>query len=226
MNKKNKKTIYLADDHTILREGLKLILADKKRYDIIGESGDGKEALEEIKQLKPDIVLLDISMPTMSGIEIARYIRNYYPQIRIVILTRHDNEVYVEQLLKFGINGYVLKENAAQDLARAIEAAIQGYTYISPEITSQLVSDFPTNASKNLIGAPLDKGEHFARLTPREREILKLLAEGKSNKEISSLLWISPATVKTHRNRIMKKLDIHNIADLVIYAVKSGLIET
>lgn len=217
--------LYLADDHAILRDGLRLLLDQSEEYEIIGESGDGKQALDEIINLQPDIVILDISMPTMTGVEISNHLKNYYSTIKIIILSRHDNEVYVEELLNYGIDGYVLKENASEDLTRALEEALAGRVYLSPAITQHVVSDFRNKKESNSTEGDIDP-EIYSKLSKREREVLKLLAEGRSHKDIASTLWISPATVKTHRNNIMKKLDVHNMADLVLYAVKSGMVET
>ncbi len=219
---KAKTSIYLADDHTILRDGLRVILEANEAYSIVGESSDGKIALEEIERKKPDIVILDISMPSMTGIEIARQIKKYNADIKVIMLSRHDNKMYIRKLLDIGINGYVLKENAADDLTRAIEAAQAGKVYLSPDITSQILSDL----DEQVIDEEKATSEIYEKLTNRERQILKLLAEGNSNKEIATSLFISPATVKTHRINIMKKLDIHRLADLVKYAIQHGMVET
>lgn len=222
MRKTKKTKVFIVDDHAIFREGLKHILAVRKKYEVLGEAADGKTAIEEIDLRQPDIVILDISLPTISGIEIALYIKKYYENMRIIILTRHDNQAYIHQLLKQGIHAYVLKDNSSEDLLRALDETSKGRVYLSPQITDKIVQNY-TLHENNLINE--DKNDLFSKLTPREREILKLLAEGKSNKDIASLLWISSATVKTHRNNIMRKLQINNIANLVVYAVKAGLVE-
>ena len=215
--------LYLADDHAILREGLRHILEGPGNAEIIGESGDGQTALEEIESLKPDMVILDISMPSMTGVEITRRLRRYYPEIKIIILSRHDNLEYVEQLLKHGINGFVLKDDAGKDLLRAMEAIQKDETYLSPRITKQLMSGYKETGKK----APVNEeaASHFTKLTNREREILKLVAEGNSNEQIAKMLWLSPRTVKIHRQNVMRKLDAHKVTDLVKYAIKAGLIE-
>lgn len=212
-------SIYLADDHAILREGLKLILAANPACKVIGECGDGATAFEEIERLKPVIVILDISMPEMNGVEVARKVKKYHEDIRIIILSRHDNREYVEQLMKYGVNGYVLKDDAGNDLLRAVEAVMKNEIYLSPRIAKQLVSGIKGTAGSKPIQ------DAFAVLTNREREILKLIAEGKSYVEIGEKLWISPRTVM-HTANIMKKLDIHKATDLVKYAIKCGIIET
>lgn len=215
-------TLFLADDHTILREGLKLIIEDVPFYTVIGEAGDGKEALELIEKLKPDIAILDISMPTMSGIDVVRYMKKYVPESKIIILSRHDNEEYVKELLRKGVNGYVLKDDAGNDLLRAIEAVLIGNVYLSPGVATQIVSDYISMEKS----APVKEGEsQFELLTGREREVLKLIAEGKSGLEIAECLRISPRTVKVHRANLMKKLGVHKSSELVIYAVKNNMIE-
>jgi DNA-binding NarL/FixJ family response regulator len=208
--------VYLVDDHTILREGLRLILSQASGVEIVGEQGDGRIAMEEIDQLKPDLVVLDISLPSLSGVEIARQIRKYHPSMKILVLSRHDNQEYVEQLLKYGVQGYILKEEAGSDLLKALDVIRKGENYLSPRITKHLVTGMERKKSAN---------DPFEILTNREREVLKLVAEGKSNEKIAQALWISAKTVKVHRANIMRKLDIHKVADLVKYAIKAGIIE-
>ncbi|HOP64127.1 MAG TPA: response regulator transcription factor [Spirochaetota bacterium] len=219
---KDEVTLFLADDHTIFREGLKLIIEDVPHYRVIGEAGDGKEALDLMEKLKPDVAVLDISMPVMSGIEVVRYLRKYVPEIKIIILSRHDNEEYVKELLKSGVNGYVLKDDAGEDLLRAVDAVMKNSVFLSPGVATKVVSDYVA-LEKNL----QDDSDNslFKLLTGREREILKLIAEGKSGSEIAEFLRISPRTVKVHRTNIMKKLDVHKSSELVIYAVKNNIIE-
>lgn len=214
--------IFLADDHAILREGLKHILNTLPGCEVVGEAGDGQQALEQIEQLKPDIAVMDISMPVLTGIEVTRRVRRYYPDIKVIILSRHDNEEYVYQLLQYGVHGYIVKEEAGDDLIRAVEAVLQGETYLSPRIAKKVVSDFRAGGRTSREG-PIS--EQFSVLTNREREVLKLIAEGLSNEEIARALWISPRTAKVHRANIMKKLDVHKVADLVKYAIKAGLVE-
>ena len=218
MKNDNTKTFYLVDDHAIMREGLKLILTAQKGNIVIGESGDGAIALEEIDRLIPDILLLDISLPKVSGIEITRKVRKYHPDMKIIILSRHDNEEYLSQLLKYGIHGYVLKDDAGNDLLRAVEAVKKGERYLSPRLAAHLMNNFE---SRGILG----EKNQFTLLTNREREILKLIAEGNSNDAIGKLLWISPQTVRVHRQNIMSKLKVHKVADLVKYAIKEGIIE-
>ncbi len=210
--------IYITDDHAILRDGLRLILGNVDGFEVIGESRDGEQALREIPTLKPDVAILDISLPGLSGIETCRMIRKSAPDVHVVILSRHDNEVYVEQLLSLGVSGYVLKENASADLANAIHAAIEGDVYLSPKLVGNIVRQFDREkhpASANRLDA----------LTHMEKSVVKLIAEGKSSKEIGKLLCVEALTVKKHRSNIMKKLGIHNTADLVVFAIKNGLKE-
>ncbi|PKL39528.1 MAG: DNA-binding response regulator [Spirochaetae bacterium HGW-Spirochaetae-1] len=219
-----KKKIFLADDHSILRDGLKLILNAEEDFEIVGESGDGREALEMIEKKKPDIVVLDISMPAMSGIEIARHLRRFVPGTKILILSRHDKEEYVKQLLQYGVHGYILKDDASDELIKAIREIFKGNIYLSPRIASNLITEFimtgvPPRSEKT------GDTSSFDILSPREREILKLIAEGGNSREIGTVLRISPQTVKTHRVNIMKKLNIHKVNDLVAYAIKNGFVE-
>jgi two-component system response regulator NreC len=218
----DKIKIFLADDHEILREGLKLILEKVPRYEIIGESGNGRDALEKIEQLQPDLVILDISMPGMTGIEVTTQIKKYNPQISVIALSRHDSVEYLNKLLKSGANGYIHKSEAGRALLSGIEAVLNGDTYLCPKMTSMLVSDYitPMDIKKKSKGM-----DSFTQLTEREKVILKLIAEGKSSKEIASALWISPETVKVHRSNIRKKLKIKKVADLVTYAIKNGILE-
>ncbi len=219
---KNKIRIFLADDHKILRDGLRYIILSVPDYEIVGEAGDGKEALDEIEILKPDIVILDISMPTITGIEIAHQLKKYMPEVKIIILSKYDNEEYVYKLLEYGINGYVLKDNAGDDLLTAIKDVIHGNIYLSSQITNKLVNIIKSNKTQPGNDKPLD---HSQVLSGREKQVLKLVVEGKKNTEIASILRISIFTVKSHRQKIMQKLNVHKTIDLVKYALKNGLVE-
>lgn len=218
---------FLVDDHVILREGLKLILNSVSYIEIVGEESDGAKAFAEIEKIKPDLLILDISIPTLSGIEVTRKVRKYQPQIKIIILSRHDNEEYIKQLIKYGIHGYVLKDDAGNDLLKAIESVLQDHTYLSPRITKHLLNEFSLKLDKSSKKQKESSEipDTFSVLSNREREILKLIAEGKSNTEIAESLWISPRTAKVHRANIMKKLNIHKVTDLVKYAIKCGIVE-
>jgi len=214
--------LFLADDHAILRDGLKSIIENNTDYEIVGESGNGREALNQIEKIKPDIAILDISMPGMTGIEITRQLKKYHPQIKIIILSRHDNFNYIKKLLDYGVNGYIVKEYASHDLLNAIDEILKGNIYLSPKITSILVSNF-TSKTKSRQTKVFEN--QFDILSDREKEILKLIAEGNSSQEISNSLFISPETVKVHRTNIMKKLNIHKSTHLVTFAIKNGLVE-
>jgi DNA-binding NarL/FixJ family response regulator len=214
--------IFIADDHAILREGLVYFLQKIPQYEVVGESADGRDALERIEQLKPDIAILDISMPSMTGVEVTRQLKKYHPEIKVIILSQHDNEEYIRQALKSGVLGYLLKENSGKDLLRAVEEVMKNNVFLSPGIAKKVVTGFSDEH-----GFTHESGDShpFNELSPRELEILKLIAEGKSNIQIGSMLFISDKTVNVHRANIMKKLNIHKIADLVKYAFKNGLVE-
>jgi DNA-binding NarL/FixJ family response regulator len=216
----NKVRIFLADVHPIMREGLKYVIQSNPAYEIIGESGDGKDALEKIEKLKPDIALLGISMPVMNGIEVARLTHKYVPKTKIIVFSRHDNEEYVKQMMKHGVKAYILKDDASEELLKGIDEILKGNIFISSRIASKMVSDFytiqkyKTNKKKSSI---------FDILTNREIQILKLITEGKPTIKIASLMRLSENTVKAHRANIMKKLNTHKAIDLVKFAIKKGL---
>ncbi len=217
----NNIKIFLADDHTMVREGLKYILSNQDGFKVIGESGDGREALTKIEKLKPDVAVIDISLPSMTGIEITRQLKKYQPGIKIIILTRHNNEEYLFELLKYNIDSYILKDNASDELIHAINEVTVGNAYFSSRITKTIVKNYSEMKKDNIKKS--DKSDHL--LSPREKEILKMIAEGMTNKEISSVLFISEYTVKAHKTNIMKKLDVHKTNGLIKYAIKTGLIE-
>jgi len=212
--------IYLADDHAILRDGLKSLLLNDKEIDIVGDSGDGRIAIAEIEKLKPDVAVFDISMPGISGLEASRQIRRYNKDIKIIILSRHENEEYVKEALTYGVNGYILKDYAGEDMIRALREVMEGNVYLSPKLVTMMTKDFISSDSFHEKRVSDDQS-----LTAREKEILKLIAEGISGSEIASILRISAKTVKVHRLNIMKKLDFHNVTELVKYAIKNNLIE-
>lgn len=215
--------IFLADDHSILRDGLKLILDSEEEFNIVGEAGDGREAYEMIEKLKPDVAVLDISMPSMSGIELSRHLKKYLPNMKILILSRHDKDEYVKQVLQFGVEGYILKDDASDELIKAVKEVVKGNLYLSPRLASGIIREaiqFQSDMEEEK-----NNQSPFEILTPREREVLKLIAEGSNSREIAEILRISPQTVKTHRVNIMRKLDMHKVNDLVAYAIKNGFIE-
>ncbi len=212
-----KVRILLADDHTILREGIKVLLNRERDMEIVAEAEDGAQALEKVRTAKPDVVVMDISMPKIGGLEVTREITETFPDVKVVILTMHDNEEYLVQALKSGAKGYVLKEAAATDLAEAIRAVVRGDAYLYPAVARKLVDDY-VNRVRTIKTAS-------ESLTPREREVLKLVAEGHTNKEIADYLGISVKTVENHRANLMRKLDLHDRTELARYAIKIGLVE-
>lgn len=212
----SKKTIYIAEDHKILRDGLKLIISSLDNVKIIGESGDGRKALEEVLNLRPDLLILDISMPSMLGLDVAQHIFKKNKKCKIIILTKHDNIEYLKRLLKYKIGAYVLKDEAATDLIKAIHSVFNNTFYLSPKLSSRL------NTSKE---SPEEKEKNKATLTQREREIVKLIAEDKSTVDIAEILFISPKTVKTHRSNIFKKLKISSLTELIKYAIANDFID-
>jgi len=210
--------ILLADDHNIMRRGLRLLLERQPGFEVVAEAADGREAAERAEATHPDIAVLDIAMPNMSGIEAAQRIRALLPQAAIVILSMHSDESYVLRALKAGAKGYLLKDSAESDLIDAIKAVSEGKAFFSPEISKILVEDYVRDMRKR--GAE----DSYELLTSREREILHLLAEGKSNKDIATLLDLSLYTVETHRRNLQDKLNLHSLAELILYAVRKGVI--
>ena len=210
--------ILLADDHNILRRGLRLLLERQPGFEVVGEAADGRQAVERAEATRPDIVVMDIAMPRLSGIDAAQQIRASLPQAAIIILSMHSDEGYVLQALKAGARGYILKDSAENDLIETIKAVSEGKAFFSPEISRILVEDYVREMQKR--GAE----DSYELLTAREREILHLLAEGKSNKDIATSLNLSLYTVETHRRNLQDKLNLHSIAELILYAVRKGII--
>ncbi|HEX6509778.1 MAG TPA: response regulator transcription factor [Chloroflexota bacterium] len=209
--------VLLADDHAIVREGLRLVLAAEPDIEVIGEAGDGREALELVDRLKPDVVVMDIAMPRLNGLEATTQIRRRFPHVRVVILTMHENELYFNQIIKAGATGCVLKRSMGRELVTAIEAASRGENYFSPTVATKVLQDY-----RRLLHRPSSNGDDL--LTEREREILQLIAEGRTNREIAEMLTLSIKTVQAHRSNIMDKLGAHDRTDLVKYAIRVGMI--
>lgn len=209
-------TLILADDHNLLRHGIRQILEKQENLAVIGEASDGLELLRLLTQERPDMILLDIAMPNLRGIEAAIEVKMLYPGIKILILSMHKSLQYVHHALSAGVDGYLLKEDAPRELVKAIDTVQKGDTYISPLIQKELTNDIAQSYRNG------GKTASFEPLTVREREVLKLIAEEKSNLEIADLLAIGVATVKHHRAAIKKKLDIRRTAGLVKYAIRKG----
>jgi len=210
--------ILVADDHTVMRTGLCLLLERQSGFEIIGQADDGRTTVDLADQLKPDVVVMDIAMPHLNGIEATRQIVSRHPQTSVVILSMHSDESYVLRALKAGARAYLLKDSAETDLIQAIHAVVAGKSFFSPGISRMLLEDYIRQVQQKGVE------DSYELLTTREREILQLLAEGKSNKEVSSMLNLSLYTVETHRTHILQKLNLHSVPELILYAVRKGII--
>jgi len=214
----NNVRIVLADDHTILREGLRALLSADPDFEIIGEARDGREAVRCVEKLGPDLLLMDLSMPRMSGMDAISEIKKRYPETKIIALTVHKTEEYLLSTLQAGVDGYVLKDATHDELVMAIHNVMAGKRYLSPGISEKVIEGYLDGKEDSLAASSWQK------LSQREREVLKLIAEGYKNKEIAEDLCISLKTVEKHRANLMKKLDLHNAAVLTVYAVEKGLV--
>ncbi len=208
--------VVIADDHAIVREGLKLVLSAEPNIEVVGEAEDGREALDMVEKLRPSVVVMDIAMPNLNGLEATRQIRRRFPETQVVILTMHEDRLYSLQIAKAGAAGCVLKRSMGKELVTAIEAASLGQSYFSPSIAATVLEDYRRLASR-----PEDE---VVPLTEREREVLQLIAEGRTNREIADMLTVSIKTVQAHRAHIMEKLNVHDKTALVKYAIRMGLI--
>ena len=209
--------ILLADDHTVVRQGLRKVLEERADWQVVAEAGDGREAVRLAEQHKPDVAVIDVAMPLLNGIETTRQIVRRVPNVRILVLSMHSDEAYVTQILKAGATGYLLKDSADVDLLQAVSAVSQGQSFFSPAVARLMLDDYVWQRGE---GA----SDRYESLSEREREIFQLIAEGMTNKGMATLLFISPSTVETHRAHIMEKLDLHSAAEIVLYAVRRGVI--
>ena len=210
--------ILLADDHTVVRQGLRKVLEENAEWEVVAEAGDGREAVKLAEQHKPDVAILDVAMPLLNGIEATRQINKRSPNTRVLVLSMHADEAYVTQILQAGAIGYLLKDSADVDLVQGVGEVSKGKSFFSPAIAKVMLDDYVRQLAEKGIT------DRYESLSEREREIFQLIAEGKANKEIAALLSISPSTVETHRARIMEKLDLHSAAEIVLYAVRRGVI--
>lgn len=216
---KNPYEIVIAEDHTILRQGLRALLSSDPDFEVVGEAEDGRAAVRSVETLSPDLLLMDLSMPRMNGMEAITEIKKRSPDTRIVVLTVHKGEEYVLSALRAGADGYVLKDAGRDELVTAVKKVLEGKRYLSPDISDKVIEGYLEGRRSSKDQTPWDT------LTQREREILKLIAEGYKNKEIAEHLFISLKTVEKHRSNLMRKLDLHNTAALTAFAMEKGIIE-
>jgi len=212
-------TIILADDHTIVRQGLAKLLEGEPEFHVVGEAENGREAVAKVEELKPHVVIMDIAMPLLNGIEATRQIKKIRPQTKVIILSMHCHDRYIRELFSLGASGYLLKDSTGSDIVKAIQAAINGDTYMSPSVSRLVIEDYVSAKKKPF------REELYSNLSNREREVFQMIAEGHSTREISEILCISPSTVKTHRSKIMEKLRIENISQLVQFAIRIGIVD-
>jgi DNA-binding NarL/FixJ family response regulator len=205
--------IVLADDHVLVRQGLKSLL-EREGYQVVAEASDGQEAVCQVESLHPDIAVMDISMPTLNGVNAAQQMSRSSPKTKIILLTQHDESQYIREALEAGVSGYVLKNQVASDLLLAMRQVSRGQVYLSPGVSSAVMEVYQSKSEKSK-----------NPLTLRERQVLQLIAEGKSTKDVATLLGISVKTAESHRTRLMQKLDIHETASLVLYAVRHGIVQ-
>jgi DNA-binding NarL/FixJ family response regulator len=211
-------SILLADDHTMVRQGLRKVLEECPDWEVVAEAGNGRDAVREAEVHRPDVAILDIAMPLLNGIETTRQIAKRSPNTRVLMLSMHSDDAYVTQIVQAGASGYVLKESADVDLLHAVREVSAGRSFFSPAVARTMLTDYVRH-----LGAT-GSSDRYESLSTREREVLQLVAEGRSNKEIAALLCISPSTVETHRAHIMEKLGLHSVAEIVLFAARRGVI--
>lgn len=214
----NKTRILLADDHGVVRKGLRFLLESEPDFEVAGEAADGRQAVDLAAELAPDVVVMDIAMPRLNGIDATDQIVRRAPRTGVIILSMHSDEEYLVRALSAGAKGYLLKDSAEADLVDAIRSVSEGKPFFSPAIAKTLLEDYLRRLQQRGLS------DSYDLLSDREKEVLHLLAEGKTNKEVATLLDLSPYTVETHRNRIMQKLNLHNTAEIVLYAVRKKII--
>ena len=212
-------TIVLADDHTVVRQGLVKLLEAEPNFKVVGDAENGREAVEIVEKLQPDVVLMDIAMPMLNGIEATRQIKKISPRTQVVILSMHSHARYINELFSIGASGYLLKNSTGSDIIDAIHAAVRGDNYLSPSISKQVIQDYISMKKQSA------SDDLYNQLSNREREVFQMVAEGRSTKEISDILCISPSTVKTHRSKIMEKLQVENISQLIHFAIRLGIVD-
>jgi DNA-binding NarL/FixJ family response regulator len=210
--------LLVADDHTLVREGLRKILESHEGWRVVGEAADGREAVRLALELKPDVVVLDLAMPGLTGVEATQQITRQLPSTRVLVVTMHADEVYVTRALKAGAHGYLLKDSAGSELFRAVAALVENKSFFSPAVSRVMLDDYVRQLAERGIT------DRYDTLSPREREVFQLIAEGNVNKDIAERLKLSLNTVETHRSRIMEKLDVHSAVEIVLYAVRRGII--
>ncbi len=214
----HKIRVVVVDDHTVVRDGVCALLALAPDIEIVGEAGDGREALEKLRELSPDVVLMDVAMPMMGGLETTRRIRKEFPNVKVLVLTQYADKEYVFPVIEAGANGFISKTAASSEIATGIRSVYRGDSFLSPSVAKLLVENYQQ------LGSSRESADPYNQLTDREREVLKLLAEGHTNQEIADILLISPKTVDGYKTSLMDKLDIHNRIDLVKYALRKGII--
>ena len=210
--------ILVADDHTLFRQGLRRVLQEQPGWEVVAEASDGAEAVSRTVELEPHVAILDIAMPRLNGVDATRQIVRRLPDVRVLIVSMYSEEVFVSQALQAGAHGFLLKDAADSDLVRAVTDLLKGRSFFSPAVSKVVLNDYVRQLAARGVT------DRFDTLSERGREVFQLIAEGNSNKDIAGLLNISPGTVETHRARIMEKLDVHSVAEIVLYAVRKGIV--